>query len=63
MKIATVNNKTETKLIVRGFVEKPSSPHTASIKIDNPADAISATMVGLRPDNIPCTTVNSLNLK
>ena len=61
--IATVNNKTETKFIDEVFIEKPPSPQTASVKIDKPADAISATMVGLMPDNTPCTTINSLYLK
>jgi len=63
MNNAAANMITDVKLIKAGFNENPPSPQTASIKIDKPAEAIRATMVGLKPDNTPCITANSLYLK
>ena len=60
--IDRVNNKTGIGLMFCMLVEKPLSPQTVNIKTDNPAEAISATTAGLNPDNIPCMTVNPLNL-
>lgn len=47
------NRITDTGFNVPISIENPLSPQKAKIKIDSPADAISATTAGLNPSSTP----------